>query len=711
MFELGNYQISLNTNIYLALLGTILLALYSIYIYKVTIPVLNKSLKGFLTITRIFSLTLLFLLIFEPIITRTTVENIEPITYIFVDNSGSIIQKDSASVQQAIIDNIKRIESELDGDKKYFTFGKNINEITEESLTDLSFNEKFTDFEKLSKFVNSSQDNIANIILLTDGIITTGLNPLKEIEKKSIPYTVIGLGDSTRIADISVKEIISNNLIYSNKPTTIEAIILNSGFESNSIEVTLSENNNLLSSKFIELSTDGINRVYFEYTPDSPGEKKITINIISPREETNKTNNYKNIYKIVSDSKIKIGLVSDSPSPDLSIIKNSIMKNRDYELFEFITVDGTTIIKINSNPTIIDSMDILYLINFPTKRTNENRLLKVKQLISVKALPFFIQVSSKTDMERLQSINEYLPFISDVKSVNFTKSQLLIIDELNPLLLINSKFEENLWNNLPPFYAAISGINPRPESRIIANAKIKNIPTGKSVLLSRSLGESRCISLLGDEIWRWKINNNDQQIFDQFISNLTSWLTADPMKDRFIVSLSKKEFNFGEDINFVSELYDDKLSPIDNAEVSISLMNNDSEQEIYLTNNGNGIYSSMVPASMVGDLEYLAKATKQGNLLGETKGKITVNDLDIEKSDTHMNKEFLKNISMVSGGSYQDETLDDSTLASLNEVIENNAKVVRNINEYNLWMNEYILMIIILLFGIEWFIRKRSGMI
>jgi hypothetical protein len=33
------------------------------------------------------------------------------------------------------------------------------------------------------------------------------------------------------------------------------------------------------------------------------------------------------------------------------------------------------------------------------------------------------------------------------------------------------------------------------------------------------------------------------------------------------------------------------------------------------------------------------------------------------------------------------------------------------VSDINLWSNEWLLMIAIFLFGLEWFLRKRSGML
>ena len=74
-------------------------------------------------------------------------------------------------------------------------------------------------------------------------------------------------------------------------------------------------------------------------------------------------------------------------------------------------------------------------------------------------------------------------------------------------------------------------------------------------------------------------------------------------------------------------------------------------------------------------------------------------------------KNYLKNISNNTGGIYASIEKGDEVISNVNSYNSGRTQVVREETEYKIWTNEWILMTIILLFAIEWFIRKRMGML
>jgi len=47
----------------------------------------------------------------------------------------------------------------------------------------------------------------------------------------------------------------------------------------------------------------------------------------------------------------------------------------------------------------------------------------------------------------------------------------------------------------------------------------------------------------------------------------------------------------------------------------------------------------------------------------------------------------------------------------LSDLNNKSSKEKIDTKEYSLWSNEFLMIAIILLFGIEWFVRKREGML
>ncbi|NMB82547.1 MAG: hypothetical protein GYA14_12090, partial [Ignavibacteria bacterium] len=90
------FHIVLNGNPLFIVIGSLALIIYTWYIYKFTIPQISSFLKYVLIFIRSIVITLILFLIFEPQLTINNSEKIEPVNYLFIDNSSSMAIKDSA---------------------------------------------------------------------------------------------------------------------------------------------------------------------------------------------------------------------------------------------------------------------------------------------------------------------------------------------------------------------------------------------------------------------------------------------------------------------------------------------------------------------------------------------------------------------------------------------------------------------------------------
>ena len=85
--------------------------------------------------------------------------------------------------------------------------------------------------------------------------------------------------------------------------------------------------------------------------------------------------------------------------------------------------------------------------------------------------------------------------------------------------------------------------------------------------------------------------------------------------------------------------------------------------------------------------------------------------LDIEMTNPQMNYSFLSSLANETGGKFFNAS-DDSQLFSIIKNLNRKASKEKTIvSEIKLWSNEWLMAIAILLFALEWFFRKRAGML
>ncbi len=716
MFNFEKINLSFSFSPLFFFTALLLLGAYTVYVYRYTVPAISTSKKIFLAALRTFALLLLLFVIFEPILTLTKKTILEPVNLIFVDNSRSIQIKDGTHREESVDNFLKEADAnDLFGNSKLYSFGNNIENVSTDSIAKINFSEGSTNFSKIFNYVKEDKNNISSVIIISDGVITDGTNPLYTAEKLNIPVFTVGVGDTTKHKDIDLRNVLYNEYIYAQTPTIIQATILNNGFGNQSVNVSFYENDILVEQKGIKLSEDGVQNIDFNYTPQNGGEKKLTINISNLNGEFTAANNKKIFYVNVLSNKIKVLLISGAPSPDLSFIKNTMREDKNLSVNTITQIGQNNFLEKNSRKVLIDSAQILFLIGFPTSETPNELLNELYDAVYNKSKPFFITLSGQIDFSKLRQFQSELPFIANNPSSNFTEVQPNISpSELNnPLIQNNAQNPIDAWNNLPPVSQPGADYKSKPEDEVISTVKINNIPINSPLIVTRKLGSKRSIAVLAMDIWRWKLQTADDHLnlFDNFILNSVKWLNTSEKQKQVTIKTSKKNYSSGENIDFTGQVYDETFNPVSDAEVKVQVNGEKDNYNLILNSAGNGLYEGSLQINKAGNYRFSGEASQNGAKLGTDAGKFNVGEVDIEMINPQMNYEFLSSLSRETGGKFFNSSNDNQLFNLIKNLNKRASKEKTNVNEIKLWSNEWLMALAILLFALEWFFRKRAGML
>lgn len=702
-------SIAASGNFFFILAAVIILVLFVLYIYKYTIPKVSRNLKIFLIILRTFILISILLLIFEPVITIVSTSKIESKSLIFIDNSNSIAAKDSLKRSELVRKFINDVKNNTRINSRIFSFGQKVDSLNGSSSDNISFNRTQTNFSNITeKIGKNSSANSA--VILSDGIITDGIDPTYQAEKLQLPIFTVGIGDSTEKKDISIYNILYNQFVYAGKQTSIEADIKNTGFENNTSRISFFDEDKLLESKDITLSSSDLNKISFNYTPKGTGEKKLRISVTPLIGEATAVNNNRTFYLKILDTKLTICIVAGSPSADLSAVSKALSIDKNIKVKKLIQISSDKFWN-DENISVIDSASILFLIGFPNSNTPQSLIEKVLNTISIQYKPFLFLLSNNISLDKLKFLDMPMPF-----SYNGIGNETILVQSaLTDMFSSNFSTSENqkqIWNNLAPVTQPTVEFTAKPGSNVLVKSIVRNVPIASPLIVARSLGRQRSITILAGEIWRWQLQNAEKypEFFDNFINDIVKWLNISSDQKQFTVSTDKNIYSPNEEINFISQLYDQTFTAIDTAHVQIHISKGDNKFDVDANSSGIGIYTSTFTAD-AGDYAYFA-TTQIGNAVLKTNtGRFTVGDVSVERLDTKMRPALLKTLASSSNGEYY--SIDNYTklLNKLADINTNAKKEYITNDEYRLSSYEMMPVIIIFLFTAEWFIRKRAGMI
>jgi hypothetical protein len=271
------------------------------------------------------------------------------------------------------------------------------------------------------------------------------------------------------------------------------------------------------------------------------------------------------------------------------------------------------------------------------------------------------------------------------------------------------------WTKLAPVFRTQTMFQAKPESEVLGTVRVQSTTTRDPLLISHNLNRSKSLAVLAYGLWRWKMygepGTGTENLLDEFLSNAVRWLTTREDDRRFRVQPVKSAFSGDEPIEFTSQLYDDNYKPVNDAVVQVTVTRRGRTNDIVLNSLGNGQYDGSLDRLEEGDYSYTAKAQQNGKSVGDDKGTFSVGGTNIEFLDTRMNKLLLRQIASQTGGKYYDSDSLTTIAKDIASLPNFTPREVTSASEIELWNYKWTLALIVVLLGLEWFLRKRSGMI
>ncbi|MDP1675604.1 MAG: VWA domain-containing protein [Bacteroidota bacterium] len=715
-------SLSFQTPLYLVLIFIAVSFAVSYYLYRHTIPQVTRTKRMILTALRGTALTFVLLAVCEPIVQLISSQIQKPVIAVLADNSLSMSQTDALGNKEHILSSLLKSDAlkefSSSADVKLFSFSHSVSPLEQESL---KVNGGITNISSALQTSLKNIDNLQGIILLSDGNYTEGSNPLYDAEKSRIPIFTIGIGDTNEQKDISVSKLIVNSIGYVDAAIPVDATIKVSGIPAQTVLVSLLEDGKKISEQKISVSApSGATEIpaQFKYIPSSEGVKKLSVAVSSIPGELTTKNNVRSALVKVLKNKMNVVVIAGSPSADVSAIMQSLNQDKNIIAPLFYQIPGGEFKSQKENISLqssLTSADCIIFVGFPTALTSQNSMSNITQSILSRSLPVLFIASRTLDLQKVGAMQSLFPFI--VSSERIDEQSVL------PNVFSKTKFhqllqnESSVWEKLPPVYYSMQTFSVKPEALNLLGVKIQNVPLNDPLFITRNIAGTKSAAILGYGIHRWKLlagsTNETKLFFDVWFTSLIRWL-ATREQDKFMrVEPSKEFYSQGEQVEFSAQVYNQSYQPIDNADVRLSLHSKQNSllYETILSSLGSGRYEGSIESLSEGEFTYTAVAMNDRDTLGTSQGRISVGDQSIEFAETRMNKSLLTQLARSSEGEYSDANEFNSLLQNILQRNTMKPQTIEQTNEFELWNLPAFLTIIVLLFGIEWLVRKQSGML
>ncbi|MGB2866892.1 MAG: vWA domain-containing protein [Bacteroidota bacterium] len=723
-------HLSLSFRVTLLVLAAALSFAVSWYLYRVTIPPIPRTLKGVLITLRALGILTLVLLLGEPLLSLLSRSVEKPTVAILVDNSKSMTLKDHdgsrseeliRALRSASFEQLKSV-----GDTRYELFDDRARPLLSFTVDSLKLNGETTDIGASLNSIKreAASRNIQSVVLVTDGNSTVGANPLYDAEDLALPIFTVGIGDTSEQKDVLVKNVIANDITYVGNRVPVRAVVRSSGYQGERVEVILrqtpvaGQSGEVLDRKVLTLEQGTADYpVEFSFVPQQEGTQKFSVEVSRLNDELTERNNRVDFFTKVLKSKMRVVLVAGGPSQDAAFIRRALQGDENVEVRPFIEKLNGQFYEGSFTRQTVEEADCIVVTGFPTASSSPQAISGIADAVT-SGKPLFIVLGRTVDFSKLRSFESALPFSTLQVTPNEFQTFITIQESQrnNPIIkLASNQNPVDAWSKLAPIFRLQATFKSKPESEVIGLARIQSVTMQEPLLISRNVNHRKSIAVLGYGVWRWDMlsdpGSGTEHLLDQFLGNSVRWLTTREDDRRLRVHPSKEFFSVQDPVEFVAQVYDESYQPVDDARVTVSVARKNETNELTLLTLGNGQYEGIIDRLEEGDYAYTAKVTRNGVEAGTERGSFSVGSLNVEFQETRMNKPLLEQIAAHTGGKYYESTSLQSLASDIAALPNFKPRELTTAREFELWNSQEMMILAIALFALEWFLRKRKGML
>ncbi len=655
--------------------------------------------KGMNTLLFAFRATLAFFLAFlllGPIVKQISNIFEKPAFIIIHDNSSSIAETTDSLARLKLQQEMQQTVELLDENG----YDAEINTLSDDQTSSFHYDATTSDINGALKRVANRYEgkNVAGVILVSDGIYNAGLSPL--YSNYNFPVYTLGVGDTTVRADIALKNIAYNKIAYQGNKFPLRAEVLIKNIASTNITATLLKRGKVLERQTKKVVPGQLLTYDFQPLADEQGIQKYDIQIETRPEEHNTKNNRSSVFVEVVEGRKKILCVAAAPHPDIKAIREVITKNSNYEFILHIPDVNAQ----QASTMVPENIDLVIFHQSPDLRGKTTALFQtfMKSKSSV-----FVILGHQTDLRQLARHNLPLQFESPPREY----------DEVTPVVnpaLTNfniSSEASSAFASFPPVSVHFAKMQISPGISTVLFQRVGSVTTDKPLLVLASDDSKKIGVMLGEGMWRWRLNEFDRTentlFFDEVFGKLIQFLSTTEDKRKFRSYPVRQEFSDTEPVVFESQVYNDIFEPIygNSVEIDISHEDGRSTNYTYVISPGNTRYQ--IGGLKEGVYRYRA-STVLGGKTESVRGEFAVVERQAELQNLTADFDLLRRLSGNTGGKFYTAAQVDDLRSDLQKTQA--TSVIHTEETYDSLINlKWVFWLLLVLVSAEWGLRKFYG--
>lgn len=466
-----------------------------------------------------------------------------------------------------------------------------------------------------------------------------------------------------------------------------------------------------------------------EWTPELPGEFKISVRVPPQPGELITTNNEISTFVTVLKGGLNVLYLEGNPAGELKFLRRSI-QSPDINLVPYIMrADRAD----ETRPAGLAEMfepgkfDVYIIGDLDSAVFHDSELTQLAQAIErgagfimlgglhsfgpggYGATPLADVLPIRFDRLERQNFNEkiredlHVPGPLQMRPTREAAGQYLT-------LLAKPAQNDAAWAQLPPLAGANKFAGLKPIARVLAESQ-----DGRPLLVAGEYGAGRVLAFAGDTTWRWWMRGHEAE-HKRFWRQVVLWLARkdESTEGKVWIKLDQRRYGPGARVEFSAGAQDAQGEPLDNARFEAEVLLPDGKRSsVRLRRDpaapAGEMSGTFLETQAVGDYTLVVTATHNAEAVGTARARFLVFEQDLELNNPAADVGALESLAeMTSGKRVAPEQLP----ALLTQLKAGTKELeVETQSKDTLWDKWPFFLCFTALLVLEWFLRKRWGLV
>ena len=718
----------------------------------------------------VYALAVLMLL--EPALDLKNISRVKNQVVVLVDGSKSMglrTEDDSETRYDRAVDALGEFSTIIEErkDEHEFSFFRVGGELEQSSLPGVKSAAPVLPASDISSALGQLEQRFAGqelggVVVISDGIDSGSIGRATKrgeeldvaskalIEGLDAPVNTVSVAKAQGLKDVAIAKVLRDDFAFVHNKVSVEVELQVIGMDEMTFPVSLFRDGELLQTRQVTVRDDQTRYVLeFEFVPKTIGKEIYAVTTPEFKQEALYENNRSYFLLRVIRDKVRVLQVVGRPSWDERFLRRLLKRNPNVDLISFFILRTNQ--SVNNVPR-----DELSLIPFPTEKLFESELGSFDLVIFQnfdyrpydmrKYLPEiakFIKEGGGFAMiggdQSLASggyartpLEEALPVelppegtSSSLIDERAFRPELTAAGRLHPItqLAFDARTNQEIWSSLPEQRGSNIVLQAKPWATVLAtHPSLKFGGEPMPVIAIGRHEKGRVMAMTTDSSWRWGFerlgDGGTMREYQLFWNNATRWLLKDPELNLVKLELTDDTFSPGERVVMNVRVSNPDYTPAAGARGQLflvrrslesmsdaSLVEREELAPIEFETNSAGVASVEFDAKRAGVYNVVARVEREDGELADETTVLVAPDV-AEYRDIIPRDDLLEKIAAASGANFvalPGVSGRDLKLERSRAVKVNRRKVVQ------LWDTAWLFLLILVLLGAEWSLRRRWG--